>query len=181
MTLEQFDHVCRAAAAVADVRKIYVFGANAIIPWLVGVGYPIPLSDLDSSRDVDVTVGDAKLDLLIDGAIGEFSLFDKTFFVYAHSVDFALFQAPVNWRQRAGKRTEPASGVDIIVPHPHDLIISKLAVGRPKDFAFAAVIARLFPMTDIELNNLIDEFRVVHPQAETALRANVEIWKSKTR
>ncbi|MGH7457328.1 MAG: hypothetical protein ACRENG_38615 [bacterium] len=83
MTLEQFDHVCRAVAAVAGVKKIYVFGANAIIPWLARFGYSIPLSDLESSRDVDVTVGDAKLDLLIDGAIGELSSFDQTFSVYA--------------------------------------------------------------------------------------------------
>jgi len=181
MTLAQFDHVCRAAAAIAGVKKIYAFGANAIIPWLAQFGFPIPLSDLESSRDVDVTVGDADLDLRIDGAIGEFSLFDQTFSVYAHSVDFALFQAPMNWQQREGKRMEPTSGVEIIAPHPHDLIISKLAVGRPKDFAFAVVVARLFPMTDIELYNLIDEFRNAHPQAEAALRGNVEIWQNKTR
>lgn len=43
MTLQQFDHICRAAAAVADVKKIYVFGANAIIPWLAETGHSIPL------------------------------------------------------------------------------------------------------------------------------------------
>jgi hypothetical protein len=160
-------------------QKKYVFGANAIIPWLAHAGYPIPLSDLESSRDVDVTVGNAKLDLLIDGAIGEFSLFDKTFSVYAHSVDFALFRAPANWRQRTGKRTEPVGGVEIIVPHSHDLIISKLAVGRPKDFDFVVSMARLFPMTDVELSNLIDEFHAAHPQAVAALRANVAIWQNK--
>jgi hypothetical protein len=148
--------------------------------WLTPV-IPFLIFDLESSRDVDITVGNAKLDLLIDGATGEFSLFDKTFSVYTHSVDFALFQAPANWRQRAGKRTEPVSGVEIIVPHPHDLIISKPAVGRPKDFEFAVAVARLFPITHNVLNDWVDEFRAVHPQAEAALRANVEIWKTKTR
>ncbi len=181
MTLKQFDHVCRAAAAVAGVKKISIFGSNAIIPWLAQAGHSIPLPNLEPSRDVDVTTGEAKLDLLIDGTIGELSLFDKTFSIYAHSVDFALFQAPVNWRQRTGKRIEPVSGVEIIVPHPQDLIISKLSVGRPKDFDFAVSVARLFPITDNALNDLIDEFRVVYPQAEAALRANVEIWQNKTR
>jgi hypothetical protein len=167
------------AANVAGVRKIYAFGANSIIPWLAQAGHVIPLSNLEPSRDVDVTTGDAKLDILIDGAIGELSPFDKTFAVYAHSVDFALFQAPVNWQQRTAKRTEPMSGVEIIVPHPHDLIISKLAAGRPKDFEFAVAVSSLFPITDYVLNNLIDEFRAVHPQAEAALRANVEIWQNK--
>lgn len=32
MTLEQFDHICRAAAAVAGVKKVHVFGANAVPP-----------------------------------------------------------------------------------------------------------------------------------------------------
>jgi hypothetical protein len=179
MTLEQFDHVCRAATAIAGVKRIYAFGANAIVPWLAQAGHSIPLSGVEPSQDVDVTTGDVKLDLLIDGAIGELSAFDKTFSVYAHSVDFALFQAPVNWRQRIGKRIEPVSCVEIIVPHPHDLIISKLIAGRPKDFDFAVSVARLFPMTDNVLNDLVDEFRAIHPQAEAALRANVEIWRNK--
>ncbi|MDZ7363463.1 MAG: hypothetical protein ONB46_22495 [candidate division KSB1 bacterium] len=179
MTLEQFDHICRAAAAVAGVNKVYVFGANAIIPWLFQMGYQIPLPDFSPSRELDVSVGDEKMDTLIDGSIGELSAFDQTFAVYAHAVGLNAFQAPVNWQQRTDKRKEPVSGVEIIVPHPHDLIISKLAAGRPKDFDFAASVARLFPMSDDVLKDLVDEFRAAHPQAEAALRTNVEIWRNK--
>jgi len=179
VTLEQFDHICRAAAAVAGIKKVYVFGANAIIPWLAPAGHSIPLPDFVPSRELDISVGDEKMDTLIDGSIGELSVFDQTFSVYAHGVSLSAFQAPANWQKRAGKRTEPVNQVEIIVPHPHDLIVSKLAVGRPKDFAFAAVAARLFPMTDVELNNLIDEFRAAHPQADAVLRANIEIWQNK--
>jgi hypothetical protein len=179
MTLEQFDHICRAAAAVAGVKKIHVFGANAIIPWLVESGHPIPLLDFVPSRELDVSVGDEKLNTLIDGAIGEFSVFDETFSVYAHGVSLLNFQAPVNWQQRVGRRIEPVSGVEIIAPHPHDLIISKLIAGRPKDFDFAVSVARLFPMPDNVLNDLVEEFRAMHPQAEAALRANIQIWKQR--
>jgi hypothetical protein len=179
MTLEQFDHICRAAAAVAGVQQVYVFGANAVIPWLAQAQHAIPLPDFVPSRELDVSVGDERLDTLIDGSIGELSSFDQAFSVYAHGVNLAAFQAPANWRQRTGKRTEPVSGVEIIVPHPHDLIISKLNAGRPKDFDFAVSVARLFPMTDDVLNDLMEEFRAAHPQAEAALRANVEIWRNK--
>lgn len=179
MTLEQFDHICRAAAAVAGTQKVYVFGANAIIPWLVQAGHSIPLSGFVPSRELDLSVGDEKMDTLIDGSIGELSVFDQTFAVYAHGVSLSAFQAPANWQKRAGKRTEPVHQIEIIAPHPHDLIISKLAIGRPKDFDFAVVVARLFPMTDAELNNLLDEFRAVHSQAVAALHANVEIWKRR--
>ena len=106
MTLEQFDHICRAAAAIASVQKVYVFGANAIIPWLANSGLPIPLPEFEPSRELDISVGDEKLDTLIDGAIGELSAFDETFFVYAHGVSLSVFQAPRNWLERAGKRTE---------------------------------------------------------------------------
>jgi hypothetical protein len=34
-------------------------------------------------------------------------------------------------------------------------------------------------MTDIVLNDLVDEFRIMYPQAETTLRANVKIWQNK--
>ncbi len=179
MTLEQFDHVCRAAAAVAGVKKVYVFGANAIIPWLAQASHPIPLSGLKPSRELDVSVNDEQLDTLIDGLLGEFSLFDTAFSVYAHGVNLTVFQAPSNWRQRTGKRTEPVNTVEIIVPHPHDLIISKLVAGRQKDFDFAVSVERLFPMTDNVLNELVEEFRVAHLQAEAGLRTNVEIWKNK--
>jgi hypothetical protein len=135
--------------------------------------------DFVPSRELDVSVGDEKLNTLIDGAIGEFSVFDETFSVYAHGVSLLNFQAPVNWQQRVGRRIEPVSGVEIIAPHPHDLIISKLIAGRPKDFDFAVSVARLFPMPDNVLNDLVEEFRAMHPQAEAALRANIQIWKQR--
>lgn len=179
MTLEQFDHICRAAAVIAGVQQVYVFGANAIIPWLVQARHPIPLPDFTPSRELDVSVGDEKLDTLIDGSIGELSSFDQTFSVYAHGVNLAAFQAPVNWPQRTGKRIEPVSGVEIIVPHPHDLIVSKLSVGRPKDFDFAVSVARLFPMTDNVLKDLAEEFRVVHSEIEANLQSNIQIWQQR--
>lgn len=181
MTLEQFDHICRAAAAVAGVKKIYAFGANAVIPWLVNSGHPIPLLGIAPSREVDISAGDENLDTLIDGTLGEFSAFDETFAVYAHGVSLEAFQAPAKWRQRVGTRTEPVSGVEIIVPHPHDLIISKLIAGRTKDFDFANAVTQLFPLSESEFNQLLNEFREVYPDAETRLKENVEVWKNKNR
>jgi hypothetical protein len=69
------------------------------------------------------------------------------------------------------------SGVQIVIPHPHDLIISKLAAGRPKDFEFAIAVARMFPMTDIEEQQLEGEFRQAHPGLEKQLQRNIETWK----
>lgn len=178
MTLEQFDHICRAAAAIASVKKVYAFGANAIIPWLANSGHSIPLPGFLPSRELDISVGNEKLDSLIDGAIGELSAFDETFSVYAHGVSLATFQAPNNWRKRAGKRTEPVSGIEIVVPHPHDLMISKLVAGRPKDFDFATRVHELYPMTEEEVEALSAEFRQAHPEALPALQAHLKTWRS---
>lgn len=179
MTLEQFDHVCRSAAAVADMKRVFTFGDSAIIPWLAQSGRSISLPDFTPSREVDISVGEENLDALIDGSIGELSAFDETFSVYAHGVSLEAFQAPVNWQQRAGSRTEPVSGVEIIVPHPHDLIISKLAAGRPKDFDFAISAAKFFPLSDIELDRLMKEFEEKYSAAANTFRGQVEDWKSK--
>lgn len=178
MTLEQFDHICRAAAAIASVQKVYVFGANAIIPWLANSGLPIPLPNFIPSRELDISVNDEKLDTLIDGAMGELSPFDETFSVYAHGVSLAAFQAPNNWLQRAGKRTEPVGKTEIIVPHPHDLMLSKLVAGRPKDFEFATRVQTIYPMSFAIVENLLREFEQAHPQALPALQQHLKTWQS---
>lgn len=178
MTLEQFDHICRAAAAIANVKKVYVFGAKAIILWLANAGHPIPLPGFLPSRELDISAGDDKLDTLIDDAIGELSYFDETFSVYAHGVGLSTFQAPSNWLKRAGKRTEPAIGIEIIVPHPHDLIISKLVAGRPKDFDFATLVHKLYPMSKEEIENLLAEFQQAYPSSFSALQKHLEMWQS---
>lgn len=178
MTIEQFDHLCRAAAAIAGVKKVYVFGANAILPWLANSGHPIPLPELEPSRELDISAGDEKLDTLIDGAIGELSAFDETFSVYAHGVSLATFQAPKNWLSRAGTRTEPVSNIEIITPHPHDLLLAKLVAGRPKDFEFATRTHQLYPMSTPTLASLLVEFEQAHPNALPALRQHLHIWQS---
>ena len=177
MTLEQFDHICRAAAAVAGVQKVFAFGANAILPWLAENRHPIPLPNFVPSRELDVSVDDEKLDALIDGAIGELSAFDETFSVYAHGLSLASFQAPAHWQQRAHVRSEPASGVEIIVPHPHDLMIAKLAAGRPKDFEFACATAWYFPLSEAAQQKLMTEFEAAYPNLAKNLRENFQRWQ----
>lgn len=177
MTLEQFDHICRAAAAIANVSQVYVFGANAILPWLAAAGHPIPLPAFNPSRELDLSVGNDALDTLIDGAIGELSSFDQTFSVYAHGVSLSSFQAPINWQSRMARRTEPVRGVEIMTPHPHDLMLAKLVAGRPKDFEFARRVAVLFPVTEEEIERLVEEFRQAHPQTVRQLLQNLETWR----
>jgi hypothetical protein len=96
MTRHQLEHVIRAAAATADVTDIVVIGSQAILG-----AYPTPPPDLTISMEADVFPKDApERSIVIDGAIGEESMFHKTFGYYAHGVDETTAILPDGWRDR---------------------------------------------------------------------------------
>ncbi len=84
----------------------------------------------------------AKSDL-IDGAIGELSMFHQTFGYYAHGVDETTATLPAGWVDRlvpfANDNTGGATGWCLEV---HDLAVSKLVAGRDKDLDFVRVLVR---------------------------------------
>ena len=84
----------------------------------------------------------AKSDL-IDGAIGELSMFHQTFGYYAHGVDDTTATLPAGWSDRlvplANANTGGATGWCLEV---HDLAVSKLVAGRDKDLDFVRVLVR---------------------------------------
>ncbi len=90
--VEQFFHVCRSAAAIANIAELTVFGAAAVVPWATG-------EHLSSwpSMELDIDPGTASAADLVDGSIGEGSLFAETFGVYAHGVGVEAFVAPPDW------------------------------------------------------------------------------------
>jgi hypothetical protein len=80
---------------------------------------------------------------LIDGSLGEESYFHRTFGYYAQGVDETTAMLPEGWRERLipirGPNTRGATGWTLEV---HDLLVSKLIAGRPKDLAFATEALR---------------------------------------
>jgi len=78
MTRDQFEHAIRAAGAVLGVTELLVIGSQAVHGSMAG---PLPI-EAARSVEVDVAVlGDAegRLADLIDGSIGEASMFHDTF------------------------------------------------------------------------------------------------------
>jgi hypothetical protein len=83
---------------------------------------------------------------LIDGAIGELSMFHETFGYYADGVDPKTATLPDGWEERlvpivsAGTAGNTGLGLEV-----HDLLISKYVAGRDKDrrFARSALVHRL--------------------------------------
>jgi hypothetical protein len=129
---EQFDHAVRAAAAVLGVEEVLVIGSQAVHGSLPE---PVPAS-AQRSVEVDVVPFDdpegAKADL-IDGSIGEASMFHETFGFYAQGVGPGTAVLPQGWQERLVRYQEPRSGVVAWCLELHDLWVSKAVAGRPKD------------------------------------------------
>jgi hypothetical protein len=140
MTRHQLEHIIRAAAANADVRDIVVIGSQAILG-----SYPNGPAELTQSLDADVFPKDApERSILVDGAIGELSLFHETFGYYAHGVDETTAVLPTGWRERLVKvDTANTMGAVGWCLEPHDLAVSKLAAGREKDLHFVRAMVKM--------------------------------------
>lgn len=143
MRREELDHAVRAAGAVLGERNVIVIGSQAIYGSVEGD----PPAEALRSVEVDVAAFDdadeRKADL-IDGSIGEASMFHETFGYYAQGVAEAVAILPDGWRDRLVPYESPGtSGVTAWCLELHDLWISKAAAGREKDLAFCrALLAR---------------------------------------
>lgn len=139
MTRAALEHVLRAAAAVSDERDIVVIGSQSILGQ-----FPDAPAALLVSIEADVYPRDAqdKSDV-IDGAIGELSAFHEAFGYYAHGVDRTTAVLPEGWDRRL-VRVENANTAGAVgwCLEAHDLAVSKLIAGRPKDVDFVAVLIR---------------------------------------
>ena len=135
MKREEFDHVIRAAAAIVE-DEIVVIGSQAIHGEVLS-----PPEALLVSRELDIYPRSApeRADE-IDGAIGDGSLFDSSFGYYAHGVGPETPTAPAGWQERLVRTDVPPRGRQpgavAWCMTVHDLVLAKLAAGRPHDLEF---------------------------------------------
>lgn len=139
MTRSQLEHIIRAAAGNTDANDIVVIGSQAIL-----ASFPEAPAELLASLEADVFPRDQpEKSILIDGAIGERSLFHETFGYYAHGVDETTALLPEGWRTRlVPLRNENTRGATGWCLEVHDLGVSKLLAGREKDLGFVAALFR---------------------------------------
>lgn len=133
MNRAQLEHTIRAAAGNADTNEIVVIGSQAILGT-----YPEAPDELLVSMEADVFPRDhPENSILIDGGIGERSIFHETFGYYAHGVDESTATLPPGWRDRLvpihNENTRGATGWCLEL---HDLAVSKLIAGREKAIDF---------------------------------------------
>jgi hypothetical protein len=140
VTREQFEHAIRAAGAVLGTDELLVIGSQAI--------HGADLATLPSlaTRSVEVDLvppddPDGRKADLIDGSIGEGSMFHETYGYYAQGVGPETAVLPAGWRDRLLRYETPATnGVAAWCLEPHDLWISKAIAGRPKDVEFCGAL-----------------------------------------
>jgi hypothetical protein len=90
MNRAALEHILRAAAAIADERDFVVIGSQAVLGQ-----FPHAPDALLVSIEADIYPRQAPVKSdLIDGAIGELSMFHQTFGYYAHGVDETIATLP---------------------------------------------------------------------------------------
>jgi hypothetical protein len=137
---EEFEHAIRAAGAVLGVHEVLVIGSQALHASIEGELPP------EASRSVEVDIAamddeEGRMADLIDGSIGEASMFHSTFGYYAQGVVETTAVLPAGWRDRLVRFETPGTeGVVAWCLEPHDLWISKAIAGRPKDIEFCKAL-----------------------------------------
>lgn len=139
MKRAELEHIIRAAANIAADDEIVIVGSQAILG-----EHPDAPAELLVSMEADVYPKNypERADV-VDGAIGELSAFHDTFGYYAQGVGAQTATLPDGWRSRLvpvrGAGTRGATGWCL---ETHDLAVSKLVAGRPKDLEFVGALAR---------------------------------------
>ncbi|MCL5966455.1 MAG: hypothetical protein M1550_04475 [Deltaproteobacteria bacterium] len=139
MKRRELEHVIRAAASIADDPEIIVIGSQAILGT-----FPDAPHSLLVSVDADVIPKNRpERAELIEGAIGEGSLFHDTFGYYANGVGYDTAVLPKGWERRlVPVRSGNTGGATGWCLDLHDLVLSKYAAGREKDLRFNEELVR---------------------------------------
>ena len=156
MRRDQLEHLIRAAGQVLGVDEVIVIGSQAILA-TVPVGLPPAAT---RSVEADILPFDDRYETkadLIDGVLGEASMFQETHGIYAQGVGQRTARLPAGWQDRLIPiLNENTAGVTGWCLEPHDLCISKLIAGRPKDLEFFRAIAQAGVVEPATLRSRLD-------------------------
>jgi len=170
----EFEHAIRAAGAVLGVREVLVIGSQALHASVEGDLPP------EASRSVEVDIAaiggdpEGRMADLIDGSIGEASMFHATFGYYAQGVVETTAVLPAGWRERLVRFETPGTnGVTAWCLEPHDLWVSKAVAGRPKDLEFCrALLARALVGAE-RLRERLAQVETLDPRIRATVAARI--------
>lgn len=139
MNRAQLEHAIRASGAIAGDPEVYVVGSQAIL-----ASFPDAPAELLRSMEADIAPKNRpEMEELIEGSIGELSLFHQTFGFYVDGIDIRAIPLPDGWRERIVVVENPnTNGFRGLCLSPGDVAASKLVAGREKDIAFVRTMVR---------------------------------------
>ena len=169
MNRKQFDHAIRAAGAILGSDEVLVIGSQAI-----HAGTDLALPEAERSIEVDIAclndTDGSKADL-IDGSIGELSVFQQSYGYYAQGVTIGTAVLPGGWRDRLIAYESPrTNGVTALCLEPHDLWISKAVAGRRKDREFCDALLRHAIVDPSVLRSRLSKVRNLDPKVRERIR-----------
>jgi hypothetical protein len=135
------EHIIRAAAEVAHDDEIVVIGSQAIL-----AAFPDAPPALLVSQDADVYPRNRpERATAVDGNLGDGSMFHETYGYFAHGVGPETPRAPEGWEARLVElRVEVGKGRFVTgwCMEPHDVVLSKCAAKRERDWDYAETAIR---------------------------------------
>lgn len=135
------DHILRAAASLSGHARFVMVGTGAVI----ATARHIPVAMMQT-QEIDIYAeGVDDPDLvsdLIDGSIGRYSQFHRTFGYYGDGVSPRTAIMPSDWRSRAVEYVTPDGLATAICPSAEDIAIAKLCAWREKDQAWLREVFR---------------------------------------
>ena len=174
MKRAEFEHAVRAAGAVLGVNELLIIGSQALH---ASVDSELPP---EASRSIEVEVAaphhdpDGRVADLIDGSIGEASMFHATFGYYAQGVVKATAVLPAGWRKRLVRFETPGTnGVVAWCLEPHDLWVSKAIAGRPKDLEFCRALVERSLVTGRRLRDRLAKVKPLDQRVRAAVAAGI--------
>jgi hypothetical protein len=132
----ELEHVIRAAKEITGEREFVVIGSQALHG-----AFPNLVDKLITSHECDIYIPNAPEKTELLNSIGMLTPFAQTYGYYADPVDPDTAKLPKSWpRRRIGISTRNTNGAIYYCPSPEDLVFSKLAAGREKDFCFVQAL-----------------------------------------
>jgi hypothetical protein len=134
----QLEHIIRAVGSITQDEEVIVLGSGSILGQ-----FPAFPENFIPSVEADVfPKNKPNLADLVDGSIGELSLFHKTYGYYAHGVGKETAgNLPRNWEERLIPiRNENTGGITGWCVEVHDLVAGKYVSAREKDLELASVL-----------------------------------------
>ncbi len=123
-----------------------MFGSGALAFWL---------AEAPRSRDIDVWCDPPERGEVVQALMGELSWYHERHGVYLEVWAPETFAAPEDWRSRARRHTVPTSPeVSLLLPHPHDVLLSKVERMTENDVEHVRRILREFPLSSEKLTAL---------------------------